>query len=506
MTHEKIIPLDELAEIVSALKKESKRIMHCHGVFDLLHIGHIRHLKSAKRYGDALVVTITPDRFVNKGPHRPVFNEQLRAEAIASLECVDFVSINKWPNAVKTIKILKPNYYVKGIEYSEAKNDISRGIIEEENAVSEVGGELKFTDDITFSSSNLINQYLDVLPKTVKDYLKDFSSRFSFEEIISFIERIKDLKILVIGEAIIDEYQYGNPIGKSAKEPIIALKYVKSEKFAGGSLAIANHLANFSDNVDLFTVLGENDSYEDFILINLNPKITKFFHYKKDAPTIVKRRFLESNLMRKLLEFYIINDADTPKMQIEEMKQQLKQMLPRYDLVIVADFGHGMINQTLVNTIIKYSKFLAVNTQTNAGNMGYNFISKYPKADYVCTDEREIRLECRNRANELIDLLPTLAKRISCDNIITTYGSQGCIVYSSGQIREIPAFTQTVVDAMGAGDAFLSLTSPLVFLGAPMEVVGFVGNVVGAMYVKIVGNKESIEKVSLIKSINSLLK
>ena len=103
----KIYTLEDLAKIVSKLKNKSRSVVLCHGVFDLLHIGHIKHLKKAKALGDKLVVTITADRFVNKGPGKPLFNQRLRAEAIASLEMVDFVAINESPTAINLIKIIK---------------------------------------------------------------------------------------------------------------------------------------------------------------------------------------------------------------------------------------------------------------------------------------------------------------------------------------------------------------------------------------------------------------
>src|SRR5437867_10418479 len=104
----KVRRLREVADAVAALRGGGKKVIHCHGVFDLLHIGHIKHLEAARKLGDVLVVTITPDRFVNKGPHRPAFPERLRAEALASLACVDYVAVNEWPTAVETIRTLKP--------------------------------------------------------------------------------------------------------------------------------------------------------------------------------------------------------------------------------------------------------------------------------------------------------------------------------------------------------------------------------------------------------------
>src|ERR1051326_3874880 len=103
----KITSLENLAQILDELRLEGKTVVQCHGVFDLLHIGHIRHFERAKKYGHILVVTLTADNHVNKGPDRPVFTETLRAEAVAALSCVDYVAINYWPTAVRTIQLLK---------------------------------------------------------------------------------------------------------------------------------------------------------------------------------------------------------------------------------------------------------------------------------------------------------------------------------------------------------------------------------------------------------------
>ena len=109
----KVKTLAELATITVQLRAAGKTVAHCHGVFDLVHPGHIRHFEAASRLGDVLIVTVTRDEFVNKGPGRPVFPEQLRAESIAALGCVDYVAINKWPTAVETIALIKPDVYVK---------------------------------------------------------------------------------------------------------------------------------------------------------------------------------------------------------------------------------------------------------------------------------------------------------------------------------------------------------------------------------------------------------
>jgi rfaE bifunctional protein nucleotidyltransferase chain/domain len=172
MSDKKIIGLEELARICEERRREGKLVVHCHGCFDLLHPGHIRHFKAAKKFGDILIVTITPDEFVRKGPGRPAFNADLRMESIASLEAVDYVALNRWDTAIETLKILKPSFYVKGKDYEDRSKDPTGNIDLEEVAVKENGGDIRFTDEIAFSSTKLINEYSDALSGEAGDFIK----------------------------------------------------------------------------------------------------------------------------------------------------------------------------------------------------------------------------------------------------------------------------------------------------------------------------------------------
>ncbi len=158
MSEAKILEMEELAEKLKALKAEGKTIVHCHGCFDLMHPGHIKYFQAAKKMGDILVVTLSPDRYVDKGPGRPVFNERLRAESIAALECVDFVSINKWPTAEETLRFLRPNIYVKGQEFENLQDKTGK-IQKEHEVIKEIGAEIRFTHEIVFSSTKLLNKH-----------------------------------------------------------------------------------------------------------------------------------------------------------------------------------------------------------------------------------------------------------------------------------------------------------------------------------------------------------
>jgi len=154
----KILEIRELADRVARRRSEGKTIIHCHGCFDLMHPGHIKYFQAAKMMGDVLVVTISPDRFVDKGPDRPVFNEDLRSESIAALECVDYVAINKWSTAEETLRLIRPDIYVKGQEF-ENMEDKTGKIQKEVEVIKEIGAEIRFTHEIVFSSTELLNQY-----------------------------------------------------------------------------------------------------------------------------------------------------------------------------------------------------------------------------------------------------------------------------------------------------------------------------------------------------------
>jgi rfaE bifunctional protein kinase chain/domain/rfaE bifunctional protein nucleotidyltransferase chain/domain len=504
---QKIKSLEEVADEVAALRAAGKKTVHCHGVFDLLHIGHLRHLNGARRLGDTLVVTITPDHLVNKGPGRPAFTETLRAEALAMLECVDFVAINRWPTAIEVIRLLRPDFYVKGSDYIEAGKDISGGIVHEQEAVEAGGGKIIFTEDITFSSSNLLNRHFPTFPKKTSEYLAAFSVRHPTEDVLSFLKGARDLKVLLVGETIIDEYEYCETMGKSGKEPILAARHLRTERFAGGSVAVANHLASFCDNVHLLTFLGSTNSYEDFVRSALNPKVSPKFIYLENEPTIVKRRFVEEYPFQKMFEVYVISEKETHETGSKLLYSELEKTLDGYDLVLALDYGHGMFDPRVVELLTTKALFLAVNTQVNAHNRGFNTISKYPRADYICISENEIRLDCRTRQQELRHLISVVTAKLRCSRAIVTRGEKGCLCYDKDAgFFEVPAFTSHIVDRVGAGDAVFAVTAMCVVQNAPMEIVGFTANVVGAHAVSVVANQRPVDRVPLMKHIETILK
>jgi rfaE bifunctional protein nucleotidyltransferase chain/domain len=504
---DKIKTLEELAQLVAKAKATGNKVVLCHGVFDLLHIGHIRYFGQAKAMGDILVVTLTSDRHVDKGPGRPVFSETLRAEGLASLNDVDFVAINAWDTAEETLRLLRPDIYVKGEEFRNIASDMTGRMGKEGAVVKELGIRLEFAGDIVFSSSNLINRYLSNLPKEIQTYLQLFKTRYTMDEVLAALDKMQELRVLVVGDTILDEYQYCNAIGKSSKDPVLAVSYQTKDMFAGGALAVANHVANFAGSVGLLTTLGDHERYEDFIRANLNPAINAKFLTKPNSPTTIKRRIVDSYSFTKLIEIYVMNsEPATPALE-EEACAYLLSVLRDYDLVIAADFGHSAISPRMINMLMEFSPYLAVNVQANAGNRSFNTLSKYPRADFISLAEHEIRLETRDLLSDVRSLMTPLAVRTGSRHFIVTLGRSGCAVTTRGRtFVKIPSFASNVVDRVGAGDALLSVGALASRLDLPDEIIGFIGNVVGGLAVECIGNQRSIDPLSAKKYIKALLK
>lgn len=506
MSHQKILDIGALARLSSDLREQGKRVVLCHGTFDLMHTGHIRYLQRAQKQGDVLMVTVTADEFVNKGPGRPVFGEQLRAESLAALECVNYVAINYATTAVELLERIRPSLYVKGGEYRDHV-DVTGNIAREIAAVEKHGGAIFYTDEITFSSSGLLNEHFGVFLPETKKFLEEFGSQYSDKEIHAQIESLSNLKVLVVGDAIIDQYHYVTPLGQTGKGNVLAVQYQDEEEFAGGSLAVANHISQFVKRVDLMAGIGRADNSEEFIRERLKDNISPVFAYFKDAPTVTKRRFVDADLA-KFFEVYFYQESPEFENGENQTLVWLENNLPHYDLVVVADFGNGFVSQAMVKILCQKAKFLAVNTQINSGNRGFHVINRYTRADFVSLNEPELRLAAHNRHDLLELVCQEVSSKLGVKGFAVTRGTKGVLFLDAEKeiFHRIPALSSRVIDRIGAGDAFLSLASLCVAAGLDSKVANFVGSVAAAMDVQIVCNREPIDPVNLKKYVSTLLK
>lgn len=508
--NDKIVSKDKYrTEIKSRLKSEGKTVALCHGVFDLLHPGHIIHLEQAREMADVLVVSITAAQYVRKGPDRPYFDDVMRMRTLAALGCVDYVMLSEGYTVDDIVECVEPDLYVKGEEYARVEDDITGKITEEKALVEKHGGIVAYTNGQVFSSTKLINQTLSVLSPDVKEFMEDFHTRYSMQDIRNYVDKMLDVKALVIGDVIIDEYIYCVTQGLMSKDMGYSTRYQRSEQYLGGSLAVARHIASFSNDVTLMSVIGSEENIHSRLLNDLSDKMRLDLIYSTQFPTIVKSRYVSANEKREEIEkIFAINNLPTPMKiddaAMEKWKQHLQEKVKDYDVVILCDFGHGLIDADVMEILQENAKFLAVNCQTNSSNLGKNLITKYCRADVFTLDQRELDLAFSNYHRGEEDALLDLAKHFGSNGWLTT-GSKGAVLVEDGQLRSCPAFTLKVKDTIGAGDAFYALASMTAAVGAPLEVGTFMGNIAGALAANIVGNKEALEKVNVMKYASTLL-
>lgn len=457
----KIISEVELKIIRKNFKK--KKIVLCHGVFDLLHVGHLNYFRSAKKLGDLLVVSITGDQFVNKGPGRPAFSINNRVKFLNELNCIDFICESKNFTSERIIKNLRPNFYCKGEDYSEVKKikkDLN--LKKELTALKSVNGVFKIIREDSFSSSEFINNnQLQNLDEECKTYITNLRKKINLQSVLKSVERLKKKKVLIIGETIIDNYITTEAIGKSGKEPVMVVKKKKQIKFLGGVGYIANICSNFAKEVKLISFLGDHETEKNFIKKNLDKRIKNKFLIKKNSPTIIKTRFLDDYRKTKLLGVYNINDEIISKKEEKSFYENINKNIQNYDIVIVADYGHGIISDKIRDILKKNSKKLFLNTQINSFNRGYHTVFKYKKINSLIINESELRYELRDKESMVIDLAKQIRKKIIVNYIIITQGKFGSVMINcdNWSISNCPAFSQNNIDTVGAGDTFFSLSS-----------------------------------------------
>ena len=312
---------------------------------------------------------------------------------------------------------------------------------------------------------------------------------------------------MVIGETIIDKYVFCEALGKSGKEPHLVLRDLYEETYLGGVIAIAKNISSFCKKVTILSCLGK-DKKLNLIKKKLSKNISFKYLIKSNSPTIVKKRYLEHVSKNKVLGVYSLNDdLINSKEELSFNKMILKE-IKKYDVVVVSDYGHGLITNRTAKLIYKSAKFLALNAQANAANTGYHTVQKYNNVDCVVINEQELRQELRNKNEKVENLAKKLAKILNIKNLVITRGDEGAFLFDSKtkNIFYSPAFASKVVDKVGAGDTMLSIISLLVKLKFQHSLSLFLGSLAGAISVEGLSNKVPLNKTKLFKYMEHILK
>lgn len=481
---------------IKILKKKhnKKKIGLCHGAFDIVHYGHLKHIEIAKKNVDILVVSITGDEFITKGPNNPYNNENKRAHFLKYIKDIDYIYIDHNTTAENLISILKPDLYFKGRDYS--KKDISENLDKEIKILKKNKGKLFITKSKLLSSTKIINNFFSNYSENQNLFLRKIS-KYPFEKIYKHINEILKFEITIIGDVILDQYVSCELSGITTKDPAISTVKVKDDTFPGGVLSMAMILSKFVKRVNLITYGTSKEiksylkNYKNIKLINLNNRIK----IQK------KTRFLNSNRFEKLLQ---VSNFKKINQDIKIKNNLLKNFLKKNKHVIIADFGIGMFEGKLLKEINKAKSKKYINVQTNSLNFGENLFSKYTNCSYICLDKKEWELVVKKTITiNDAHIVNNFFNKKTIKAI--TIGKKGSALIKNNKKYSSPVFTDKTVDTTGCGDAFFCITSLLCMTNIDENIIPFLGNIYAGMHGQNLGNSKIIDRIEFLKYIKTII-
>jgi len=496
--NKKIIDFDKSASFFKKIKL-NKSIIHCHGVFDLVHPGHIRHLSYCKSKADILIVSITPDKFIKKGIYRPLVPERLRANNLSILELVDYVIIDKFKYPYSLISKIKPDYFAKGNEYLNDTNSLTE---KEKQTLKKFGGKMIFTPgDFVLSSTKIINEKEINLKYDKLKNLMDVNN-YNFDKIINVIKSFKNIRIHVIGDLIIDTHNECEAVAGLHKTPTLSLIKKESKSYLGGSGIVASNLAYFSNNVTLTTVLN-NDKLGKLakrMLKKYKVKLNPIYEY--DRPTTEKSIYISKN--HNLLKVNTLSNHPITNNSLDNIIKELKKN--DYDILIIADYRHGIFNNQSSGLILKsiYKKAFKVADSQVASRWGN--ILDFKRFDLITPTEQEARYSLFEQDLTIRSLAGKLLNETFAKNIILKIGDRGLIALAKNKPEYITLdpFVENLKDANGAGDALLAYSSAALFKKKSLIMASIIGIISASCKCEKKGNTpikidEIINKINKIK-------
>ena len=451
------------------------------GNFNIIHPGHIRLLKYAKSLGNKLIVGIYTDK---NSKSNAFIKENLRLSNVKDLSFVDEVILVN--NTLKTLNLIKPDLIVKGKEFRDKKNIEQKYIRNKSCKLIFSSGPANYFSTKLFEKDTNIKKFQINTPK-------NFLTRHGIkkEKILELLSKINNLKTLVIGDIIVDEYVSCDLLGSSNEEPCLVLNKLDSKKFIGGSGIVASHASNLGSNTRLISVTG-NDTSRTFLKNQLNKnKIKSFLINDPSRKTTVKQRFKIDN--RSIIKISSLMQDPISKNIQDQIIKIIKKNINDIDLIILSDFNYGCLPQRLVKIIIKLAKskkiFIAADSQSSSQT---GDVARFKNVNLITPTEKEARLSVKNHTDGLITMIESLKKISKANNVILTLGSEGILIKSNKNkihTDRIEALNKSPKDVAGSGDALLVISSLILLLSKDIWIASFLGSVASAIQCNNIGNK-----------------
>ena len=451
----KIKTVEELIKAVGSRPRTQKVIM-CHGVFDVVHPGHLRHLIYAKSKADILVTSITADAHITKGQFRPHVPQDLRALNLAAFELVDYVLIDTEATPLKNLARIQPDYFAKGYEYTSS--GVAPKTQEESQILHSYGGELIFTPgDIVYSSSKLI----ELGPPEIKlEKLLTLmeSEKLTFASLREALEKFKGKRVHVVGDTIVDSYTQTAMIGGQTKTPTMSVLYERCDDYIGGAAIVAEHLRAAGAEVVFSTVLGD-DKFRDFVLSGLaksgvicNPVIDS------TRPTTNKNAIVAGGY--RLLKIDTLDNRSISDDVLDTLCNAVRDTAG--DAVVFSDFRHGIYNRRTIPRLIAAIPAGMYKVADSQVASRWGNITDFKGFDLITPNEREARFALGDQDSGIRPLASSLYDAAQCKTLMLKLGERGVLTCRSSDhtsldsFNVVDSFVERVVDAVGAGDALLA--------------------------------------------------
>ncbi len=483
----KIKTIEELKKAVGPRPRKKKVIM-CHGVFDVVHPGHLRHLLYAKSKADILVASITADMHISKGLHRPHVPQDLRALNLAAFETVDYVVIDKNPTPIDNIKALQPDFFAKGYEYTTG--GLPPKTQEEVDILKGYGGEMIFTPgDIVYSSTRLI----DLAPPSIKyEKLLTFMDNegLSFEALRAALDQLGRFKVHVVGDTIVDSYTQTAMIGGQTKTPTMSVLYERRDDYIGGAAVVAEHLRAAGAQVTFSTVLGD-DAQRDFVLAGLEKSgVDCRAVIDKTRPTTNKNAIVAGGY--RLLKIDTLDNRSISDDIVSQLSKAIREV--KSEAIVFSDFRHGIFNRRTIPGLteaIPKGLFKVADSQV-ASRWGN--ITEFKGFDLITPNEREARFALADQDSGIRPLASALYDEAKCATLILKLGERGVLTCRSADHQSldsfivIDSFVDRVVDAVGAGDALLAYATLAKLATKSDAIATILGSMAAACECEVDGN------------------
>jgi rfaE bifunctional protein kinase chain/domain/rfaE bifunctional protein nucleotidyltransferase chain/domain len=476
----KIKTVNEIIDIGSEIKRSKKKSILCHGVFDVVHPGHLRHLEFAKSQADILIVSVTADRFIKKGVYRPHVSEILRARQLAHLSIVDYVIINEVETPEVLIRSLKPDFFAKGFEYVE--NGLPPATQSESEAVKSYGGRIIFTPgDIVYSSSNLIGISEPNL-SWEKIQIAMTAGGFEWQDILSYCRPYPGMKVTVLGDLIVDTLIDTSMYGISSKTPTLSVIENGRQSFVGGAGIVALHFAKAGAQVKLVTLTGRDTlgSWAVESLISQGVEVAQF--EEEGRPTTEKAAFVNGTY--RLLK---VDRVDNRPISMKTQTAIYKELTADEDnqVFVFSDFRHGIFNKNSIEYLVQSLRTDSFNVADSQVASRWGNITEFKNFDLITPNEKEARFSLGDQDSTINRLAINLMRSTNSKNLILKLGHRGILSASKnteGSSGEgitkfgFNSFATNVVDAVGSGDALLAYATLALAEGAPLPIASIIGN------------------------------